>query len=362
VSAWIERRARWQKSAGGRALLAACSFFYGLAVWARRLAYDRGWKKSEKLRAKVICIGNLTTGGTGKTPAAVLAAQTLRHRNHKVAILSRGYGRVQKDAPVVTLLDDSVPKWSECGDEPWIMKSALAGQGVPILVSPDRVLSGGQAIGYYHAKALILDDGFQHFRLKRDLDVVLVNALDPFGGGSLLPLGNLREPLSALKRADMIVLTHVDLVLPETLEGVKSEVRRHNKKAPILESVHQADFLLDVKSQERLPFDRLKGQDLSVFSGLGNPEAFERQLEGLGARITQRWRYPDHHPYTATDIASIERLRAGAKIPLVTTFKDLAKLPEGWEKLVGGDFWAVAIKLEIVKGKNQWIDTLCSGL
>jgi tetraacyldisaccharide 4'-kinase len=356
---WARLRERWRANALGRAALGAASFFYGLAMRARRELYARRMLKSQKLRAKVLCIGNLTTGGTGKTPAVLLAATTLRKRNVPIAILSRGYGRAArkgKGERVTTLLDDAAPPWTECGDEPWMMHHALLGQNVPILVSPDRTRAGEQAIDFYHSRLLILDDGFQHLRLRRDLDVVLVNALDPFGGGSVLPLGNLREPPNALARAGMIVLTHADAVEPERLDAIKEELQRYNKKAPVLESAHKPDFLLDPRTGEKHPLKTIAGRKVVSFCGLGDPKAFEDTVERLGAEVAQRWRYPDHYPYSQDDLASIARV--AGDLPMVTTFKDFTRLPMGWERSVPGQILVLSIKLEITKGRNVWIDTL----
>jgi tetraacyldisaccharide 4'-kinase len=351
-----KQREQLKKKAWGRALLWVAATAYGAVVLARRWLYELGVFKSKRLPAKVICIGNLTTGGTGKTPAVLLAATTLRRRNHAVAILSRGYGRKTANGEVLTLLDEEAPPWTKVGDEPWMMHQALHGQNVPILVSPDRVKAGEVATSYYHSRLLILDDGFQHLKLKRDLDIVLLNALDPFGGGSMLPLGNLREPVRALSRAHMIVVTHSDRVPAEELETLRKIVSSINPKAPILEAAHKPDFILDVKSGKKTKLDLLKGKKVVSLCGLGEPKSFEEQLLRMGAEIAQKWRYPDHHPYTPAEIRSAEKLRHG--LPIVTTFKDFTRFPKDWRHLIGDDVYVLGIKLEILKGRNVWIDTL----
>lgn len=355
---WAGRRARWKKKPQGKALLWALSLVYGAAALLRRWLFDMGVLKSFQLPAKVVCIGNLTTGGTGKTPAVLLAAQTLRRRNHPVAILSRGYGRGKASGEVLTLLDDQVPHWSVCGDEPWMMHQALAGTNVPILVSTDRTKAGREAVTYYHSKVVILDDGFQHMRLRRDLDIVLLNASDPFGGDALLPLGNLREPLSALARAGLVVLTHADLVDEEKLERIRARVREFNAKAPILEAAHKADFLLDLRASKKVKLNSLEGRKIVALSALGDPASFEAQLERSGAVIDQRWRYPDHHAFRVRELRSIERLRQDR--PIVTTFKDVVRLPKDWRDELSGEIYALGIKLDITKGRNIWIDSLLS--
>lgn len=351
----VSRRAAMQRNVLGRAVLWAASLAYGVVVVVRRWLYERGILASRRLPAKVICIGNLTTGGTGKTPAVLLAAQTLSKRNHRVAILSRGYGKARKDDVVTTLLDDNAPPWTECGDEPWMMHQTLAGQNIPILICPDRAKAGNEAITYYHSRVIILDDGFQHLKLKRDLDVVLVNALDPFGGG-LLPLGSLREPLGALSRADIIMLTHADMVEDAALAELRERIGELNSRAPVLEAIHKADFLLDVKAEKRQKLSYIDGRKIVSLAGLADPAQFERQLADFGANLVHQWRYPDHHPYTLRELRSLEQ--AGRGMPVVTTFKDFIRFPQGWDRSLPGEVLVLAVKLEVVKGRNVWIDSL----
>jgi tetraacyldisaccharide 4'-kinase len=312
--------------------------------------------KSKKISAKVICIGNLTTGGTGKTPAVLLAAETLRRRGHDVAILSRGYGGTAPKKDVTVLLDGRQTDWRLCGDEPWMIHQSLQGQGVPVLVCPDRAKAGELAVHMYGSSVVILDDGFQHLNLHRDLDVVLVNATDPFGGGSLLPLGNLREPISALRRAQIVIVTHVDRVTAPALAKLRAEIDAAHPGVSILESVHKADHVLDVRTEKKHALSHLKGKAVVSLSGLGDPLSFETQLETLGATIAQTWRFPDHHAYTERELRSITELRGG--LPVVTTYKDFVRLPDGWREILTGDVLVLGIKLDLLKGRNIWIDTL----
>jgi tetraacyldisaccharide 4'-kinase len=353
---WSKRRARLQKHLPGKALLGAASLAYGAGVFGRKMLYDIKVLPRRRIGAKVICIGNLTTGGTGKTPAVLLAAETLRRRGHEVAILSRGYGRAAAKKDVTVLLDGRHTDWRLCGDEPWMIHQSLQGQGVPVLVCPDRAKAGELAVEMYGSRVLILDDGFQHLKLHRDLDVVLVNARDPFGGGRLLPLGNLREPVSALKRAHMVIVTHADRVTAPELAKLRVEIDAAHPGVPILESAHKADHVLDVRTEEKHPLSHLKGKAVVALSGLGDPLSFEASLESLGATPAQRWRYPDHHVYTEREMRSISDLRGG--LPVVTTFKDFVRLPASWRELLTGEILVLGIRLDILKGRNVWIDTL----
>ena len=353
---WSKRREKLRRTAGGRALLGAASLAYGAGVLARRGLYAAGVLPRKRIGAKVVCIGNLTTGGTGKTPAVLLAAETLRKRGHEVAILSRGYGRAAPRTEVTVLLDGRQTDWRQCGDEPWMIHQSLRGQGIPVLVCPDRAKAGELAVAMYGSRVVILDDGFQHLRLHRDLDVVLVNARDPFGGRRLLPLGDLREPLSALRRAGMVVITHADRVTAVELARLREDIEQIHPGVTVVESAHKVDHLLDVRIEEKHPLSRLKGQAVAALSGIGDPLSFETSLETLGAKVAQSWRYPDHHPYTSRELKSIEDLRGG--LPLVTTHKDFVRLPADWRERLGGEVFVLGIKLELVKGRNAWIDML----
>ncbi|MDE2143893.1 MAG: tetraacyldisaccharide 4'-kinase [Elusimicrobia bacterium] len=353
---WAKRRARLRKSLPGKALLGAASLAYGAGVLGRKALYAMNVLRRKRIGAKVICIGNLTVGGTGKTPAVLLAAETLRRRGHDVSVVSRGYGRTAPKKDVTVLIDGRHTDWRLCGDEPWMIHQSLQGQGVPVLVCPDRAKAGALAVEMYGSSVVILDDGFQHLKLHRDLDVVLVNARDPFGGRRLLPLGNLREPLSALRRAHLVVVTHADRITAPELSALREEIHAIHPGVTILESAHKADHVLDVRTEKKHPLAHLKGKPVAAFSGLGDPLSFETQLEELGATLAQTWRYPDHHAYTAQELRSVESLRGG--LPLVTTFKDFVRLPDDWREILGGEVLVLGIKLEILKGRNQWIDTL----
>ncbi|MBI5246154.1 MAG: tetraacyldisaccharide 4'-kinase [Elusimicrobia bacterium] len=353
---WAKRREKLKASAGGRALLGAASLAYGAGVMARRGLYASGVLSRSKVKAKVVCIGNLTTGGTGKTPAVLLAAETLRKRGHEVAIISRGYGRQAARKEVSVLLDGRQSDWRECGDEPWMIHQSLQGQGIPVLVCPDRAKAGELAVEMYGSKVLILDDGFQHLPLHRDLDVVLVNARNPFGGRRLLPLGDLREPLSALRRAGMVVITHADRVTAAELTRLREDIEQLHPGVLVVESAHKADHLLDVQTEAKLPLTTLEKKAVVALSGIGDPLSFEMNLEALGITVAQSWRYPDHHPYSSRELQSIEDLRGG--LPVVTTHKDFVRLPADWREKLKGEVYVLGIKLELLKGRNAFIDTL----
>lgn len=352
-------RERLRASWWGRASLVVLSWLYGAGIALRDAAYVVGLRRSSHVGRRTVCIGNLTVGGTGKTPAVLLAAQALRKRGFKPAILSRGYGRTLKGRDVQVLLDQREASWQETGDEPWMMHRALKGAGVPILVSPDRVASAQTAVRYYEPDVIILDDGFSHRRLGRDADIVLLNALDPFGGGRLLPAGNLREPLVALRRAALVVITHADLAPEGRLDEVRAAVAAVRPDLRVAEAAHKSEALYDLRGDGRRALRWLKERKVVCLSGIGSPESFEAELRKAGADIAQTWRYPDHHPFTEEEVRSVESVRQG--LPLVTTFKDLPRLPARWKDILSGEVLALGIRLEITKGRAVFEEVLCGG-
>jgi tetraacyldisaccharide 4'-kinase len=350
---WRRLQRRIRTARFGSPALSALAAIYGAALWLRWGLMRLGLLRRRKLPIRTVCFGNLTTGGTGKTSAVLLAAEQLSESSKRPAILSRGYGRPKSGRQVVVLAGEGAGRadWRTTGDEPWMLSESLKEHGVPVLVSPDRYRSGMLAASKYRANVALLDDGFQHWALERDADVVLVNAADPFGGG-LLPLGLAREPNHALRRASLIVLTHVDRVAPGILSALREELESLAPDVPIAEALHKPRHLWDPRTAEKLPLSRLKGRDIVSVCGLGDPESFESSLRKLGATLAQAWRFPDHHRYTELEVRSLQNLRGDR--PLVTTFKDLPRLPPGWERTLPGEVWVLCVGLRITKGQEEW--------
>jgi tetraacyldisaccharide 4'-kinase len=305
-----------------RFLLLPLAPIYRGAVAARSTAYRRGWRQRTRLEVPVISVGNLTFGGTGKTPTVIALARDLVRMGRRPAVLTRGYKRLD-DRQVVVVGPDPRQITAEVGDEPLEMARRLP--GVPVIVDTDRVRGGAEAqrLG---ADVVLLDDGFQHLRLERDLDLVLIDAGDPWGGGRLPPLGRLREPVTALERADGVVITKV----PADWRPVVAEIERViDRVAPNLHV-----FVSRVRpSRVHVPGEGwrepevLSGQRVMAFAALGRPDGFAETLAQAGAELTAaRW-FPDHHAYTAQELATvIDQATAAAAVP-VTTGKDAVKLP-----------------------------------
>lgn len=318
--------------------LRLASFPYGLAVRLRNRMYSAGWKATHRAGVPVVSVGNLTAGGTGKTPCVEYVAGFYRGRDRRVAVLSRGYGSAGGRNDEAMVLEENLPD-------------------VPHLQGPDRVELARTAVEELESEVLLLDDGFQHRRLARDLDLVLIDATEPWGYGYLLPRGLLREPRSSLRRAGLVVLTRCDQSGPEQIESLRREVRRYAPAVPVVETRHGPVELVNSEGTVA-PLDGLRGRPAAAFCGIGNPDAFRRTLADLGADVRAFRAYPDHHPY---DRADVESLKAWVReLPpdglAVTTQKDLVKLRV--DRLGGRELWSLRIRLQVLAGLGEFEDRL----
>lgn len=311
-----------------RWVLWLASLGYGLGCRWHRLSYRMGLKRSFRLPVPVISIGNITAGGTGKTPMVAWVARHLREEGVMVTILSRGYGAIDGSTN-----DEALVLADLCPD-------------VPHLQGADRALMGLTAISELGASILVLDDGFQHHRLAKDLEIVLVDATCPWGHGHLLPRGLLREPRATLGLADAVVLTRCDQVEPDVLARLKTRVELLAPGKPVLVSAHRP-VSVTRPDEEPKPVSWLKGREVAAFCGLGRPEAFRATLEAAGARVAAWREYPDHHPFGREDIRSLREWAETlpADTPVVCTHKDLVKvrLPD----LSGRPLYRLDIRLEV---------------
>ncbi|HOX22994.1 MAG TPA: tetraacyldisaccharide 4'-kinase, partial [Elusimicrobiales bacterium] len=207
----------------------------------------------------------------------------------------------------------------------------------------------------FQNQVLLMDDGFQHYRLYRDTDIVLLDAQNPFGEDALLPLGLLREPLSALSRANAVLLTHCDQVPPEKIEEIKARLAELCPDAPVILSEHQPEYYLDVCKAEKLPLEQVSGAVTSL-SGIGDPDSFEGTLKHLKLDLKQIWRYPDHHPYTLEELRSAQELRNG--LPLVTTYKDFTRFPKEWRTVLPDSVYVLSVHLRITENEKEWLKAI----
>ncbi|MBI5675215.1 MAG: tetraacyldisaccharide 4'-kinase [Nitrospirae bacterium] len=297
------------------------SGIYGIVLKIARLL-----KKPKKLPCKVISIGNITLGGTGKTPAVMALAEEAKRRGYKPCILTRGYKGKAKDPCFVTKGEKPLMNASQAGDEAFLMAEALS--GVPIIKCADRYEGGiftlNSQLKILNSKLVfILDDGFQHWQLHRDRDILLIDATNPFDNGKLFPEGKLREPLSALKRADIIVLSKADMADKKRVTACISKIKRYSTDVPIYTSSHVPAALINV-SGESESIDTLKERRVYAFSGIANPYHFEALLKSMGAEIVKSKRFRDHHHYPQGDIDKMIKEAGGMDI--ITTEKDMVKL------------------------------------
>ena len=303
-------------------LIAPGAFLYSGLVGIRNALYDAGILKPRSLPCPVIAIGNLTVGGTGKTPIAAWVAGSLRDTGRRVAVLSRGYGRRGGGTRLVSDGRQILLEADRAGDEPYLI--ARDTPGVVVAVGADRAAAASLVRAATGAPDLIvLDDGFQHRRLRRDLDIVLVDGVDPWGNGRMLPRGPLREPVKSLERADAIVVTRSTGTMPPELAAA---LDRYNPRARVMHCRLESDGFLRVEGDPVDPA-ALRGFATFVFSGIARPERFEDDVRRLGLRIVGTRRFADHHRYRAADLREIEAAaRTAGAGSLTTTEKDLVRI------------------------------------
>lgn len=294
------------------------SLAYSAVVKARLALYRAGVFKQRRLGCKVVSVGNITTGGSGKTPAAIFIAELLKRRGKRPVILSRGYGRKGRGTLIVSDGQTVLKHAFEAGDEPLLMAMRL--KGSPVVVGKDRFRAGETAIKRFGPDVIILDDGFQHLRLARDLDIALIDAQTGFGNLYLLPRGILREPLSALKRADCLLIKDGALRAKDAAITTALGIPRINLRT-------FAARLSSLRDGSDLPLEFLKDKEVHAVSGLANPGSFYRTLEGLGAVVVKKTAFPDHHAYSGRDVKAIERGSSFGDL-VITTEKDAVKLKD----------------------------------
>ncbi|MEO8435873.1 MAG: tetraacyldisaccharide 4'-kinase [Pyrinomonadaceae bacterium] len=304
--------------------LAPLSLLYGAAAQTRRALYKTGIFRIHKIDAPVISVGNLTTGGTGKTPLVEWIARQTANEGKRVCILTRGYGRKQPGRRVVVSDGNSIlADATTAGDEPLLLAENLLGLAA-VICDADRVSAASWAQEHLRTEVFVLDDGFQYLRLARDLNIVVIDATNPWGGGHLLPRGRLREPPGALARADCIVITRADHTTP-----LESRVRQLGGDRPIIRSWAKIKPRRPLKKDEgqMAVGDMTLGVRVGAFCGIGNPQSFFNDLEREGYSLSYSRAFPDHHWYQQSDIDQmLDEARKQNASALVTTGKDAVKV------------------------------------
>ncbi|MGA2517363.1 MAG: tetraacyldisaccharide 4'-kinase [Thermodesulfobacteriota bacterium] len=312
---------------------------YGGAVRARSFLYSLQLLKKRELPCPVISVGNITVGGTGKTPLVMALAKGLMARGISVAILSRGYKRTKTSEPVVSDGKTIFLSPEESGDEPFLMAKAC--QGIPVLVGKDRFINGQLALQRFGVRGLLLDDGYQYLPLYRDINILLVDSTIGFGDYHLLPRGILREPLSHLRRANLFLINKA--AEPAAYQSLEKKIQEIYPGAQVFHSDYLPVSLVGPE-EEQEGLDSLKGKKVLALSGVANPNSFSSMLRKCGMKIVEEVIFPDHHVYTTRDISFIQEKAEGVD-GIVTTEKDMVKL----KKLDIGHppIWALRIEMKI---------------
>ncbi|MBQ2246649.1 MAG: tetraacyldisaccharide 4'-kinase [Selenomonadales bacterium] len=348
------------------ALLRFCSIIYGAMVSLNLGLFKKGILPQTKLNATVISLGNITVGGTGKTPTAERIAKWIRDDGHRVAILNRGY-RAKWKGSVGVVSDGSkiYMSASEAGDEAYLLAKNLP--GVAVIIGSDRSKTGAHAISKLGVDVLILDDGYQHWKLDRDLDIVLIDAAaNSFGNNYILPRGTLRETLPNLDRADICLLTKVDQAEEGNCERVCDTIRKYNQHAPIIQSIHDSVCFLEIADwyksipDSEVDLEAIKGQRIIAFSAIGNPKSFEQSIASRGAQIVDAIRFQDHHEYTMAEMQDILESAVQKNVcALVTTEKDAVKIPpEFIHSKRGLPVYILKMELKILPSHEEFLQAI----
>lgn len=310
--------------------LLACVFSWvyivGLEVYLS--FYKMGIRKRKEFPTPVVSVGNLTTGGTGKTPITQAIARMFRTHNRKVVILNRGYKGENEYGCAIVSDETSVKLTSQqAGDEAFMLASTLP--GVPVVVGKERRFTGEVAIDAFNPDVILLDDGMQFWQLHRDVEICLINACDPFDNGWTLPRGLLREPVYHIRRASIVILTHALRAEARQVAALATKVNLFAPDMPLFTADLYPIGLRDIKSGKELPLEALDGQRVIAFSALGNPSSFESMVGELGGVLSARHRFRDHHAVTLSELGEMySEAHTASAVALVTTEKDAVKLPE----------------------------------
>lgn len=357
-----------------RLALGGLSYLFRSLVQTRLSLYRWRVLHQAHLGVTVVSIGNLTVGGTGKTPVVELFAKTLAERGRNVGVLSRGYKSKKKSAksqqantdiqldlltgkrqvrPAPRIVSNGKKlclNVRSSGDEPWMLAKNLLSKQVKVIVDRDRVHCGDFAIRSFGTDTLLLDDGLQYLKLSHSIDIVLVDSTQPFGNGRLLPRGTLREPPENLRRADYIFLTKCDGSCTQTIQ---ENLRKYNQHAPIIECTHKPICLVDLVTNETQDLKLLENSRVAAISGIAQPQSFERGLEKLGATVEIVARYADHHFYKPKEVEKFLDRAINRDVDFVlTTEKDAVRFPEIRDTDL--PVYYLRIEIEILNGHQHW--------
>lgn len=348
-----------------RFFLRLMSGLYAFAVDIKLNLYRLGILKQHRLPCRVISLGNITVGGTGKTPTAQRLAALIRDMGYKVVILNRGYRAAWRgDVGLVSDGQKIYMTAAEAGDEAYLLAKSLP--GVPVVIGSERAQTGQYAVKKLQAEVIILDDAYQHWQLARDLDIVLIDASNQFGNNFLLPRGTLREPLKNLNRANAFLLTKVDQSSDSVRDNIRETLTNYNDKAIIVESIHRPRCFTEIEQWYKgarctdIPLDDIRNKKVVAISAIGNPLSFEQTIAGLGAQVIDSVRFPDHHNYTMVEMQwAMERAVEQNAFALVTTEKDAVKIPSEFVHLARPlPVYVLGIEVRFLDGYEEFMELI----
>jgi len=345
------------------------SIFYKIVIRARIAGYKIGLLITKRLPCKVVSIGNITIGGTGKTPLTIYLAEYLKKKGYNVTVISRGYkGKAEKKGAIVSDGETVFLGPQEAGDEAFMMANQLKRNKIPVIVGQDRYKAGILALDKFKPGIIVLDDGFQHLRLFRDIDLLLLDGNDPFGNQYLLPRGILREPISSLSRSNAFVLTRTDVASSstETFKGIDKYISfcpiyrtKHTLYIHKVLEGYKDKTCVDVSKKSSFGINILKGKRVFAFSGIAKNEDFKRSIEKISCNLKGFVGYPDHHSYSDIDLSDLLQSAMAKNVDFIlTTEKDYVRIAHKIEwpiKLV-----VIGIKISFGKDENAF-KTFISG-
>lgn len=344
--------------------LCVASKVYGGAVKLRREVYKAGILKTKRLPCMVISIGNIVAGGTGKTPMTIYVAGRIKKYGYKVVVISRGYrGKAEKTGGIVSDGESLLMDCKTAGDEPYMMASRL--KNVPVIVGKNRFKAGMTAVKKFNPDVIVLDDAFQHIKLERDFDLVLLDYQNPFGNGHILPAGTLREPVSILFKGDGFIFTRSDTAKDNNGPSLYLKLPRYVQKKPVFRAIH-IPFISKIvnkgknntsgqnlKESIRKNAECLKGRNAYAFSGIADNNVFFKTVKSFDCLISAFSEFEDHHFYSDTDIERIlEGVKKSGSDCIITTEKDFVRLPKNISWPV--EMFVVGIKIEFAAGNKQF--------
>jgi len=345
------------------------SFIYGRLVNVKLAWYKHGILKRKSLDCHVISLGNITVGGTGKTPTAQCLARDIRDMGYRVVILNRGYrAKWRGEIGIVSDGKKLYMSAAEAGDEAFLLAKHLP--NVPVLIGPNRSVTGRYAVEHFGAEVAILDDGYQHWQLIRDMDILLIDAVNVFGNGYMLPRGTLREPMSHLDRADVCLMTKVDQAAEGSCKHIRDTVGQYNDHALVVESIHLPRCFIEISdwyqdiAGDGIDISYMKNKKVMAVSAIGNPASFEQTIGDIGAEIVESLRFPDHHDYTDEEMMDMfqQAQNQGAEA-IVITEKDAVKIPDGIMKAKRPiPVFVISVEVTFEAGNKEFKELLTKSL